>query len=242
MFDHILNWRLLNGSHPFPSLDGGTCINEAAVVVAGFPYRKIDNANDCPPCFSRVIATYAIKLNDAMPDDLRQDLLLPFVTRLAGSADLDVVERARADLIVVRTVNWILPIVLRRYHNDCLAAHCERVTTRQEASEVAHRARDKLRAAASTADADAAVYVAAAAVYAAAAAAANAAVYAAANAAVYAADAAANAANAATRRQIWTISTNILDVALKVGQQAKPIEAALVRERADKAKIKRVVA
>ena len=33
-FDHILNWRLLRGSHEFPGKDGGTCINEAAVIAA----------------------------------------------------------------------------------------------------------------------------------------------------------------------------------------------------------------
>jgi len=25
-FDHILNWKLKHGSHPFPGKDGGTCI------------------------------------------------------------------------------------------------------------------------------------------------------------------------------------------------------------------------
>ena len=30
-FDHILNWKLKEGSHPFPGKDGGTCINEAAM-------------------------------------------------------------------------------------------------------------------------------------------------------------------------------------------------------------------
>jgi hypothetical protein len=29
-FDHLLNWKLKAGSHPFPGKDGGTCINEAA--------------------------------------------------------------------------------------------------------------------------------------------------------------------------------------------------------------------
>jgi hypothetical protein len=38
-FDTILNWKLKRGSHTFPGPDGGTCINEAAVVAAGFPYR-----------------------------------------------------------------------------------------------------------------------------------------------------------------------------------------------------------
>src|SRR5919199_1899377 len=31
-FDHILNWKLKAGSHRFPGPDGGTCINEAALV------------------------------------------------------------------------------------------------------------------------------------------------------------------------------------------------------------------
>ena len=26
-FDHLLNWTLKQGSHPFPGQDGGTCIN-----------------------------------------------------------------------------------------------------------------------------------------------------------------------------------------------------------------------
>jgi hypothetical protein len=37
-FDHILDWRLKRGSHSFPGKDSGTCINEAAIVAAGFPY------------------------------------------------------------------------------------------------------------------------------------------------------------------------------------------------------------
>ena len=40
-FDHILNWKLKAGSHPFPGKVGGTCINEAALVAAGFEYRPV---------------------------------------------------------------------------------------------------------------------------------------------------------------------------------------------------------
>ena len=40
-FDHILHWRLQQGSHTFPGKDGGTCINEAAIVAAGFPYQPV---------------------------------------------------------------------------------------------------------------------------------------------------------------------------------------------------------
>ena len=38
-FDHILHWKLTHGSHPFPGKNGGTCINEAAIVAAGFEYQ-----------------------------------------------------------------------------------------------------------------------------------------------------------------------------------------------------------
>jgi hypothetical protein len=45
-FDHILNWKLLGGSHVFPGTDGGTCINEAAIVAAGFAYQPLEGALD----------------------------------------------------------------------------------------------------------------------------------------------------------------------------------------------------
>jgi hypothetical protein len=47
-FDHILNWKLKAGSYPFPGKDGGTCINEAAIVAAGFPYQAVKNVEDMP--------------------------------------------------------------------------------------------------------------------------------------------------------------------------------------------------
>jgi hypothetical protein len=52
-FDHVLNWTLKKGSHRFPGPDGGTCINEAAVVAAGFPYRRVGAVDAMPECFSR---------------------------------------------------------------------------------------------------------------------------------------------------------------------------------------------
>ena len=82
-FDHILNWELKKGSHECPGPEGGTCINEAAIVAAGFEYKAVGDASDCPPCFSRVFAAYALALNDWMPDKARNNYLTPFVTRLA---------------------------------------------------------------------------------------------------------------------------------------------------------------
>src|SRR5918995_2193736 len=46
-FDTVLNWKLQRGSHPFPSPDGGTCINEAAIVAAGFSYQPVHLVGSC---------------------------------------------------------------------------------------------------------------------------------------------------------------------------------------------------
>lgn len=103
----ILNWKLLKGSHGFPGPAGGTCINEAAIVVAGFPYQEVTSSEDLPKCFCPVIGTYALHLNDALPDAERQKLI-PFVTRLAGSADTKIVQRQRIELIVNSVINELL--------------------------------------------------------------------------------------------------------------------------------------
>ncbi len=105
-FDHILNWKLKAGSHRFPGKDGGTCINEAALVAAGFEYRPIRQPEDMPACFSQPICRLAMQLNDDASDADRQRLL-PFVTRLA-CADTPEVERKRAAYIARHTKH--LPI------------------------------------------------------------------------------------------------------------------------------------
>jgi hypothetical protein len=99
-FDHILNWKLLRGSHDFPGPQGGTCINEAAVVACGFPYRPVLSVNCMPDCFSRPICRLAMRLNDNATHTQRQRLM-PFVTRLA-CADTPKVERERARYIDAR--------------------------------------------------------------------------------------------------------------------------------------------
>jgi hypothetical protein len=100
-FDHILNWKLTHGSHLFPGNDGGTCINEAAIVAAGFEYQPVRRVEDMPECFSRPICRLAMRLNDAANDMERQQLIR-FVTRLA-CADTADVERERAAYIDSRT-------------------------------------------------------------------------------------------------------------------------------------------
>ena len=101
-FDHILNWKLKQGSHPFPGKDGGTCINEAAIVAAGFEYQPVSCVRDMPDCFSRPICKLAMHLNDSATDAERQRLL-PFVTRLA-CADTPELEAKRAAFIKSQNV------------------------------------------------------------------------------------------------------------------------------------------
>jgi len=104
-FDHILNWTLQPGSHKFPGPDGGTCINEAAIVAAGFAYQPVRCIEEMPACFSRPICRLAMRLNDEATDEQRQRLL-PFVTRLA-CADTEQVEWEREAFIRARTGRWI---------------------------------------------------------------------------------------------------------------------------------------
>src|SRR3954453_2972731 len=99
-FEHILNWKLLAGAHQFPGKDGGTCINEAAIVAAGFEYRPIRNAAEMPKCFSRPICQLAMLLNDEARERDRQRLL-PFVNRL-GCAGRDEIEQQRQTYISSR--------------------------------------------------------------------------------------------------------------------------------------------
>ncbi|WP_158804944.1 hypothetical protein [Acidisoma sp. L85] len=122
-----MNWKLLKGSHEFPGPDGGTCINEAAVVAAGLPYRLIERPDDCPPCFSRVLASYAIQLNDGMDNDIRQELLIPFVVRMANTADVEAVERRRAAYMLVEYVRRILSILQEADGYFDIAKQCRAV-------------------------------------------------------------------------------------------------------------------
>jgi hypothetical protein len=207
MLENILNWKLLASSHEFPGPDGGTCITEAAIVAAGFEYREIGSFRDCPPCFSPPIAAYAICLNDAMPDDLRQELLMPFVTRLAGTADSEKMEIERARYIAMQTVKRIVPIA-------------RRATGVRYVAELADHASIAF---ADTAPAQAVATAAAVATFAAG--------YA---AAAVGHAAAAGCTTAST--DIFTVATAILDEAIRLGNQGAPIDVELVVGRLQAAK------
>lgn len=112
MFDAMLNWNLLEGSHEFPGPEGGACLTEAAVVVAGFEYREVASVSDLPPCFSRPISSFALHLNDSLGFEARQKLK-PFVVRLAGSADDARVERERVEYLIREIATRLLRPLLQ---------------------------------------------------------------------------------------------------------------------------------
>ena len=239
-FNALLNWELKKGSHEFPGANGGTCINEAAIVAAGFEYKKVSNVEDMPPCFSKVICNYALALNDTMPDQIRTKKLQPFVVRLAGTADTAEVERERAEYLAWQAVRVFAPKALIAAGFEKEAGAMTSAINLRAAAAAAYAAyadADAANAAANAANAaayaaDAAAYAAAAAAYAA-----NAAAHAAdaAARAAAAANAAAYAADAAARADSWDQAISALEGVLVIGNQAGPIETALINERVTKA-------
>src|SRR5438270_5004619 len=84
-FQQLANFHLARGSHKQPNKGGNICVNEAAVIAAGFQYREIRDVSCLPDCFSRPVSEYAIYLNDFMMHRVRNELLVPFITRLGCS-------------------------------------------------------------------------------------------------------------------------------------------------------------
>jgi hypothetical protein len=94
-FQQLANFRLARGSHKQPNKGGNICVNEAAVIAAGFQYREIRDVSCLPDCFSRPVSEYAIYLNDFMTHRARNELLVPFITRLPGTSHAPWVEEER---------------------------------------------------------------------------------------------------------------------------------------------------
>jgi hypothetical protein len=197
---------LAKGAHAPDS--GRACMMEAAAYIAGEPW------SDHPACVCPVIAAFARKMNDAVPDDMRDALLRPLVQLTVGTRASSAVERRRAYIAADFAVRQVAPAALRAAGLHAKAgelAALPAVTSKKtaaaanaaaanvaNAARAAYAAANAAYAAANAANAAADAADAANAANAAAANVANAAraAYAAANAAADAADAA-NAANAA---------------------------------------------
>jgi hypothetical protein len=210
-FSTITEVKLGQGNHASPQ--DGLCFMEMAAWFAG------EKHTDKPECACPVLGAYGIRLNDAMPDELRDRLLKPLVPQIVGTRDSDSAQK-RAEFFAMWAVNKVLPIILRARGFTKEADACERASNLGEARRAAYAAADAAYADAAYAAANANANAACAYAYAAV----NAAVNAAANdAANDAADANANAAcayayAAATSEQIWTVAVEGLRQAILIGR------------------------
>jgi hypothetical protein len=78
MFEEV---KLSAGSHS--GREEGMCVMELVAFYAGEPH------GDNPECACPVLGAYARRLNDCMPDDIRDRLLKPLVPLLAETRDRD---------------------------------------------------------------------------------------------------------------------------------------------------------
>lgn len=107
-----LDWELKHGSHEFPGTDGGTCVNEAALVVAGFAYHEVTSILDLPESFCPVISQYALSLNDAMPEGEVLNRLRPFAARLSGTGDGRRIADERGAFLAIQAARVFAPLAL----------------------------------------------------------------------------------------------------------------------------------
>lgn len=218
-FNGWLDWQLKHGSHDFPGPDGGTCINEAALVVAGFAYREVTSMVDLPESFCPVISQYALTLNDAMPEGELLNRLRPFAARLSGSSGGRKMANMRSLYLAMQAAHEFAPLALKTV--DPTAAgrlkaaenpeqtlakletlvQCSWPNHVREAVGAAHRALSR------TLQARDAVYTA-----------------------ELAAICATRAASVDDRA--WGRAIEALESILSIGKQADPIETALIEQRA----------
>ncbi len=158
------------------------CLMQAVGWLAGNT-----DITDSPPCSSRVIGRFAIRLNDSWLFETHRDLLKPYAPRIVGTRSTTEIEVRRGRIAADYAVRVFAPIRLRSIGRKEWAKELESLgpITDKDSAIIARDAARKIRVAA------AAYAYAAAAAYADAAVAAAAAAYAAAAAAAYPAAAAA---------------------------------------------------
>ena len=124
-FSTIDEVRLAEGNHTSPA--EGMCFMEMAAWFAG------ETHSDEPECSCPVLGAYGIRLNDRMPDDVRDRLLKPMVPLIVGTRD-DAAKQKRAEFLALWAVNQVLPIVLEERGLGDLARACRSATTLTEAT------------------------------------------------------------------------------------------------------------
>jgi hypothetical protein len=129
--------HLDGGSHRKLTKAKMVCVLEASIAAAGFEYREVLSADDCPPGFSIIIASDAMLLNEIMPPRLRQKLLTPFITKLADTAADEAWEFIRAEYIVEETCRRIMSLYFDQVlERPDLAQACRKTETLEEVKKV----------------------------------------------------------------------------------------------------------
>ncbi|MGL4833091.1 MAG: hypothetical protein ACRCXH_01590 [Shewanella sp.] len=161
-FSTITEVQLKRGSHK--SAKDGLCFLEMVSWFAG------EEHSDKPECACPVLAAYGIKINDRMPDDLRDTLLKPLVPFMAGTRGTAIHQARRVEFFARWTVNHILPIALEGIGCTGSAVQCRNANSLDEVQIAAHAAVAAVaaHAAVDAADVDAADAAVAAFTYAAA--------------------------------------------------------------------------
>ena len=207
----MIDYTLKSGSHA--SREKGMCAMEWVAYIAG------EEHSDAPKCVCPALRRFGIRLNDDLPDDLRQKLR-PYLARCIGTAN-----DGRTQERLFMLGDWAIHVPAveamevrgRKDLADRLRAISpvvDRESARYAAKE-ARAVRDADYADAAADAADAAAYAAYAAAYAAYAA----------YAAAYAAYAAADAADAAAAAAKWQMWEKLLPSALELFDRMLPTEA-----------------
>ncbi len=205
---------LSKGAHTVK--DGRKCVNEFGAWVAGEAH------SDMPRCFTPAGARFMMRLNDRLPDDLRQQLLplaIEMVGTNTGAAD-DEIRRWMC-------VEWAVRVAARYWFAEagrqdwCARVDALATIVDRETARTAAKVLREIRAA------DATAYAAYAAAAAAAAADDDAAADAA--AAVYAAYAAADA----RQRKAWgVLLPSAIDLVRRMGAVGRKLDVDLLEDRA----------
>jgi hypothetical protein len=129
-------YTLSRGAHP--SADDGRCAMEWVAYLAG------ERHSDEPRCVCRALRQFTVRLNDSMPDDVRQKLR-PYLARMIGSAD-DRLAPSRSWRMVDWAAREVVPLTLETVGRGDLSAELRALRpvrhypSAQQAADVLQRA------------------------------------------------------------------------------------------------------
>ena len=126
----LSNITLSSGGHK--SFDDGVCAMELAGWLAGEPW------SDHPECVCPVIAAFMRSWNDALPDELRTETLLPLIPKMIGTKASHATQVRRAYVLADGAVRVFAPAALRAAGIDGSAQELEKLPEIVDATTASH--------------------------------------------------------------------------------------------------------